>query len=82
MAEELRGRNVDARDEQVAETPWGPDIPVHRAAPLSPGIRAAIQRYRLARAALRANRDIDGPDEAIDPVTPIAPLGSIRNNRI
>jgi hypothetical protein len=68
MADELKGRNVNSRDEEVAETPWGPDIPVHRAAGLSPGMRAAIARYRLARAARRGSGDGDSGVDAIDPI--------------
>jgi hypothetical protein len=79
MADELKGRNVNARDEEVAEAPWGADIPVHRATGLSPGIRAAMQRYRLARAALRATGDGDAP---VDAVEPIGRINRIRNVRI
>lgn len=77
MADELKGRNVNFRDEEVAETPWGPDIPVHRAAGLSPGMRAAIERYRLARAARRGDSD-----SAVDAVEPISGIRGTRKIRI
>lgn len=82
MADELKGRHVNSRDEEVAETPWGPDIPTYRAKALSPGMRAAIQRYRLARAALRGVGSSDVPIEAVDPVTPIRPVRRFRDFRI
>lgn len=78
MADELKGRNVNARDEDVAEAPWGADIPVHQATGLSPAMRAAIQRYRLARAALRAEGDGDAPVAPIEPIGRVSRVRSIR----
>lgn len=80
MADELKGRNINSRDEEVAETPWGPDVPVHRATGINPGLRAAYQRYRLARAALRGGAS-DGSIEPIDAVEPIDPTRRIRDIR-
>ena len=79
MADELKGRNINFRDEEVAEAPWGPDVPVHRATGLSPGMRAAIARYRLARAARRGSGD---GDSGVDAIEPAAPISRVRNIRI
>ncbi|MGH7683754.1 MAG: hypothetical protein ACREMT_05375, partial [Vulcanimicrobiaceae bacterium] len=67
------------RDEEVSETPWGPDVPVHRSAGLSGGLRAALERYRLARAARRGGGD---GDSGLDAIAPIAPSNPVRNIRI
>lgn len=77
MADELKGRNINSRDEEVAETPWGPDVPVHRAGALSPGLRAAYERYRLGRAALRGGAS----DASIEPVDAIEPISGTRRIR-
>ena len=80
MADELKGRNINSRDEEVAETPWGPDVPVHRVRAIGPGLRAAYERYRLARAALRGGAS-DASSETVDAIDPISPTRRIRDIR-
>jgi len=73
----MEPRHFDQRDEDVAEAPWGAQ-PLARPNVVTPKLRAAYERYRLARAARRAAGDLDAPIGAIDPVQPINPVRDVR----
>jgi hypothetical protein len=72
--ERMEPRHIDQRDEEVAEAPFGPLIPVQ---PLdNPKTHAALERYRRGRAALHRQ---DGEDSGLDPVAPIDPVRRVRD---
>lgn len=85
----MEPRHFDQTDEDSNEAPWGPeqrpDVRPAAAPPqrtLKPGLRAAFERYRLARAALRGHRDPDTPVDRIEPITPTLPIRRIRDLRL
>jgi hypothetical protein len=86
----MEPRHFDQMDEDTNEAPWGtekrPDVRPEPAAPpqrsLRPGLLAAFERYRLARAALRGHRDPDTPIDRIEPITPTLPVRRIRDLRL
>lgn len=73
----MEPRHFDQRDEDVSEAPWGA-VARKRKPLLEPKLRAAMQRYRLARAARRAGGNLDEPLGAVDAIQPIAPIRNIR----
>lgn len=73
----MEPRHFDRRDEDVSEAPWGA-VPRARKSVLTPRLRAAMQRYRLARAAQRAGGSIEEPLGRVDPIQPISPVRSVR----
>ena len=66
----MEPRHIDQRDEEVAETPWGPDVP---ARPVdTPEWRAALDRYYRARALTARDKS-----DSVDAIEPISSIGDI-----
>jgi hypothetical protein len=78
----MEPRHFDQTDEDENEAPWGPESRVKKEDFVKPELREAIQRYRLARAALRGHHNPDAPIDPIEPIVPIRPVRRIRERGI
>lgn len=78
----MEPRHFDQKDEETNEAPWGPERRVKKQDFVKPALREAIQRYRLARAALRGRNNPDIPIGEIEPVAAINPVRRIRERGI
>ncbi|HEY1728056.1 MAG TPA: hypothetical protein VGG22_06770 [Candidatus Baltobacteraceae bacterium] len=78
----MEPRHFDQKDEDTNEAPWGPERRVKKQDFVKPGLREAIERYRLARAARHGRGTPDEPLGAIEPIEPIHPVRSIRERGI
>jgi len=73
----MEPRHFDEKDDDANETPWGPERRVKNQHFVKPELRAAIERYRLARAARHGRGipdDSAGPIETIEPIHPVRPI--------
>jgi len=73
----MEPRHFDQRDEEVSEAPWGAE-PRKRPPLITPRLRSAYERYRLARAAQRTMGPVDEPIGPVDPIQPISPVRRVR----
>ena len=78
----MEPRHFDQKDEDTNEAPWGPERRVKKQVFVKPELRAAIERYRLARAARHGRSTPDDPLGAIEPVAPVNPVRRIRERGI
>lgn len=74
----MEPRHFDQKDEDTNEAPWGTERRVKKKDAVKPGLLAAIERYRLARAARHGRGTSGDPVAAIEPIDPVHPVRRIR----